>query len=670
MKLVPTPHLMRGRDPRSLTLLAMTMLIMTSKELRQKYLNFFKSRGHAVVPSASVLPDNDSSTLFISSGMQPLIPYLLGEKHPAGVRLVNSQKSFRAEDIEEVGDNRHTTFFEMLGNWSLGDYFKKEQLPWIFEFLTAELGLDPNRLYATVFRGEASIGVDKDEESVEILKGVFKNMGMEAKNIDFSERDGMQGGRIFYYPATKNWWSRSGVPANMPIGEPGGPDSEIFYDLGANLKKHENSAWADQPCHVNCDCGRFVEIANSVFMEFQKTANGFEKLKQQNVDFGGGLERITMVVQGFDNIFETDLFSNIINEISRLSGKKYRENMKEFEIIADHLRAATFIMGDDKGAAPANTGQGYIVRRLIRRAIRYGKQLGISESPWTKEIAKITAHDYQEIYPELRRNINKVIELLKEEETKFAKTLEQGLREFKKLSKKKVISGKQAFNLYQTYGFPLEITEELALEKKQAVDKLEFGNELKQHQELSRTASSGMFKGGLADTSEATVKYHTAAHLLLAALRKVLGDQVIQKGSNITAERLRFDFAHKEKMTDEEKEKVEAMVNQAIKQNLPVTCEEMALNEAKSQGAHGIFDAKYSERVKVYTIGDSSTSSPRPDFVVSAQSNELGTKAEPLFSREICGGPHVENTGKLSHFKIQKEESSSSGVRRIKAILE
>ncbi|MFA6455172.1 MAG: alanine--tRNA ligase-related protein, partial [Patescibacteria group bacterium] len=437
---------------------------MTSKELRQKYLDFFKSRGHAVIPSASVLPENDSSTLFISSGMQPLIPYLLGEKHPEGVRLVNSQKSFRAEDIEEVGDNRHTTFFEMLGNWSLGDYFKKEQLPWIFEFLTAELSLDPSRLYSTVFRGEASIGVAKDEDSVEILKDVYKNLGLEAKNIDFPERDGMQGGRIFYYPAAKNWWSRSGVPANMPIGEPGGPDSEIFYDLGADFKKHENSPWADQPCHVNCDCGRFVEIANSVFMEFHKTAGGFEKLKQQNVDFGGGLERMAMVVQGFDNIFETDLFSNTVNAISQLSGKTYRENMKAFEIIADHLRAATFIMGDDKGIAPANTGQGYIIRRLIRRAIRYGKQLGISESPWTKEIAKIIAHDYQEIYPELKRNIDRVIEQMKEEEAKFAKTLEQGLKEFSKLSEEKIISGRQAFNLYQTYGFPFEMTEELALE--------------------------------------------------------------------------------------------------------------------------------------------------------------------------------------------------------------
>ncbi len=659
---------------------------MTSKELRQKYLDFFQAKGHSIIPSASLIPENDPSTLFISSGMQPLVPYLLGEKHPAGTRLVNSQKSFRAEDIEEVGDNRHTTFFEMLGNWSLGDYFKKEQLPWIFEFLTQELGLALNRLYVTVFRGDAGIGINKDEKSIEILKNIFKNKSIEAKDIDFSERDGMQDGRIFYYPAKKNWWSRSGVPANMPVGEPGGPDSEIFYDLGADLKKHENSPWANEPCHVNCDCGRFIEIANSVFMEFQKTAAGFEKLKQQNVDFGGGLERITMVVQGFDSIFETDLFHNIINRISQLSGKKYRENMKEFEIIADHLRAATFIMGDDKGVAPSNTGQGYIVRRLIRRAIRYGRQIGIKEELWTKEIAKIVAHDYQETYPELKKNIDRVIAQFKEEEIKFAKTLEQGLKEFEKMKPKFIAdsphtkhgvigygwSGNKLFNLYATYGFPIELSieeikkvfKDFKTEKnitipivelpKEDEERLirEFHESLQKHQDLSRTASAGMFKGGLADASEATVKYHTAAHLLLAALRKVLGDQVIQKGSNITAERLRFDFAHQEKMTDEEKRQVENLINRAIKQNLPVTCEEMTLDQAKAKGAHGIFDAKYGEKVKVYTIGNSSASS------------------EPPFSREICGGPHVAHIGILGHFKIQKEESSSSGVRRIKAVLE
>ncbi|MDO8592886.1 MAG: alanine--tRNA ligase [bacterium] len=626
---------------------------MTSKELRQKYLDFFASQGHAIIPSASLIPENDSSTLFISSGMQPLVPYLLGEKHPAGVRLANSQKSFRTEDIEEVGDNRHNTFFEMLGNWSLGDYFKKEQLAWVFEFLTKVLGLDPARLYVTVFRGNDTIGIPADKEAVEIWQKIYAQAGLEAKDVNFPEKHGLQGGRIFYYDEKKNWWSRSGVPAKMPEGEPGGPDSEIFYDLGADLKRHEKSIFKDQPCHVNCDCGRFIEIGNSVFMEYIRTDSGFRKLSQQNVDFGGGLERITMVVQGKDNIFETDLFINAIRKIEQLSGKNYRGSMSAFEIITDHLKAASFIMGDDQGIAPSNTGQGYIVRRLVRRAIRHGRQLGIEQESWTKEIAKIVAHDYQETYPELKRNIDRVIDQLAEEETKFNKTLDTGLRVFEKIVDRQLttdnrISGLEAFNLYQTYGFPIEMTVELAKEKNLTVDLAEYEAELKKHQNLSRTASAGMFKGGLADASEATVKYHTAAHLLLAALRKTLGDHVIQKGSNITSERLRFDFAHHDKLTEQEKKQTEELVNQAIKQDLPVTCEEMDLNEAKSRGAHGVFEAKYGERVKVYAIG----------------------REKLHFSQEICGGPHVKNTGILGHFKIQKEESSSAGVRRIKAILE
>ncbi|MFA6393762.1 MAG: alanine--tRNA ligase [Patescibacteria group bacterium] len=640
---------------------------MTSKEIRQKYLDFFKANDHAVIPSASIMPDNDPTTLFTSSGMQPLVPYLLGEKHPEGKRLTNSQKSFRAEDIEEVGDNRHTTFFEMLGNWSLGDYFKKEQLRWYFTFITEELGIDPGRLYSTVFRGNKEIGINKDSEAVAIWKELFKEKGIEAEDVDFAERDGMRGGRIFYYDERKNWWSRSGIPANMPVGEPGGPDSELFYDLGADLRHHENSPWAEKPCHVNCDCGRFIEIGNSVFMEFKRTENGFEKLAQQNVDFGGGLERTTMVVQGLDNIFETDLFSNILNKISELSGgKKYRENMKEFEVIAEHLRAATFIIGDDKGVGPSNTGQGYIVRRLIRRAIRYGRLLGIGEELWTKEIAKIVAHDYGEAYPELRRNIDFVVSQLKEEEEKFAKTLEKGekiisasvspsMSEDESISNEMLkiteINGKFAFNLFQTYGFPVEMTIELTEERGIKTSKnliAEFNKELEKHQALSRTASAGMFKGGLADVSEETKKLHTAAHLLLAALRKVLGDHVTQKGSNITGERMRFDFSHPEKMTDEQKQEVEKLVNSAILKKLPVTFEEILLEEAKQKGAMGVFESKYGEKVKVYKVGEGAD----------------------VFSYEICGGPHAENTGELGHFKIQKEESSSAGVRRIKAILD
>ncbi len=624
---------------------------MTSKEIRQKYLSFFQAKSHAIITSASVLPENDSTTLFTSSGMQPLLPYLLGEKHPSGNRLVNSQKSFRAEDIDEVGDNRHTTFFEMLGNWSLGDYFKQEQLTWVFSFLIDELKIDPNRLYATVFRGDSEIGISRDDDSVNMLKKIFASAGLIAEAQDFAENDGMRvGARIFYYPAKKNWWSRSGLPANMPIGEPGGPDSEIFFDLGASLKKHEKSIWSDKPCHVNCDCGRFIEIGNSVFMEYQKTNSGFEKLKQQNVDFGGGLERLTMAVQGFDNIFETDLFSNIIQKISQLSNKKYRDQMKEFEIIADHLRAATFIIGDDKGISPANTGQGYVVRRLVRRAIRYGMQLGIYNELWTKEIAKIVSHDYCDIYPELSKNINFVIEQLKEEESKFKKTIERGLKEFEKIKTNKTINGETIFNLYQSYGFPFEMTKELATEKGIKIDETDFNDYLQKHQELSRTASAGMFKGGLANSSEATIKYHTAAHLMLAALRKVLGEHVVQKGSNITAERLRFDFSHPEKMTPEQLKQVEILVNQAIIQKLSVTCQEIDIEQAKKEGAMGVFNSKYGQKVKVYTITDSNI-------------NNIP------FSKEICGGPHVESLKNLGVFQIIKEESSSSGIRRIKAIL-
>ncbi|MFH0923428.1 MAG: alanine--tRNA ligase [Candidatus Falkowbacteria bacterium] len=639
---------------------------MTSKEIRQKYLDFFQAKKHSAIPSASLVPENDPTSLFIGSGMQPLIPYLLGEKHPAGRRLVNSQKCFRAEDIDEVGDNRHNTFFEMLGNWSLGDtdapngigsgYFKEEQLAWIWEFLTKELKIDPSRLYATVFRGNKEMGIDKDLESAEIWQKLYRSVGVEAKDVDMSEKNGMRGGRIFYYDEAKNWWSRSGLPQNMPTGEPGGPDSEIFYDLGADLKKHENSIWKNRPCHVNCDCGRFIEIGNNVFMEFIKTDNGFDQLPQKNVDFGGGLERITMAVQGKNNIFETDLFANIINKIESLSGKKYKDNMRAFEVIADHLKAAAFIIGGGKGIVPSNTDQGYIVRRLIRRAIRYGKQINIESKPdktWAKEIAKIVAHDYQQAYPELRKNIDFVIEELKKEEIKFAMTLEKGLKEFIKLeirSKKlkNIIEGKDAFDLYQTYGFPIEMTKELAEEKGLVIDEDGFNKELKKHQQLSRTASAGKFKGGLADSSEETAKLHTAAHLLLAALRKVLGDHVVQRGSNITAERLRFDFSHGEKITDEQKQEVEKLVNKAIRDNLPVSREEMNIDEAKKLGAMGVFDSKYGEKVKVYKIGEGGN----------------------VFSYEICGGPHAENTNGLGNFKIKKEQSSSAGVRRIKAVLE
>ncbi|MFH0891310.1 MAG: alanine--tRNA ligase [Candidatus Falkowbacteria bacterium] len=625
---------------------------MTSREIRQKYLDFFKKQGHAVILSASLLPENDPSTLFTSSGMQPLVPYLMGEKHPEGTRLADSQKSFRAEDIEEVGDNRHSTFFEMLGNWSLGDYFKKEQLPWFFEFLTKEVGLDPKRLYVSVYSGNADIGVERDTVSVEIWKEIFKKSGIEARDFEDADKKGMGDGRIFYYGDRKNWWSRSGAPANMPVGEIGGPDSEVFYDLGAELTRHEKSKWKDEPCHVNCDCGRFIEIGNSVFIEFVRTEKGFEPLPQKNVDFGGGLERITMVSQGRDNIFETDLYSGILEKITQLSGgKKYRDNMSSFEVIADHLKAACFIMGDDKGVAPSNTDQGYLVRRLIRRAVRYGKQIGINKDHWTKEAAEIVIEKYRETYPELARNEKFIINNLDEEETKFAKTLNKGLKEFEKMDSGKV-TGHDAFNLFQTYGFPLEMFFEELGRNNIKYDKdsvtSEYSREMQKHQDMSRTAAAGKFKGGLADHSEEVTKLHTAAHLMLASLRRVLGDHVHQKGSNITAERLRFDFSHPEKMTDEQKQAVENLVNEAISGAFPVKYEEMTLDEARVYGAEGVFESKYGEKVKVYTVGEGNN----------------------IFSKEICGGPHVDNTGSLGKFRIKKEESSGSGTRRIKAVLE
>jgi len=440
----------------------------------------------------------------------------------------------------------------------------------------------------------------------------------------------------------------------MPVGEIGGPDREIFYDLGEELGRHERSLYKDQPCHINCDCGRFIEIGNSVFIEFIKTKNGFRPLPQKNVDFGGGLERIAMVAQGKDNVYKTDLFSNILFKIEQLSGKKYRDNMKAFEVVADHIKAASFIMGDNKGIVPANTDQGYIVRRLIRRAIRYGAMLGINnKEPWTKEVVKMVVHDYQEFYPELRKNVDFIIEEFNKEEKKFMKTIEGGEKKIDQLAKgASQFTGQEAFNLFQSYGFPIEMTIEDLKKRDIKIDEeklvKEFYNELKKHQELSRTAAQGKFKGGLADSSVETTKLHTAAHLLLAALRKVLGDNVNQAGSNITAERLRFDFSYPEKMTDEQKQAVEKLVNDAIADKLVVHYEEMNPDKAKTAGAAGVFDAKYGDKVKVYKIGE----------------------GDKVYSYEICGGPHVDNIKELGHFRITKETSSSAGVRRIKAVLE
>lgn len=617
---------------------------MISSQIRQKYLDFFKARNHAVIPSASLLPEGDSTLLFVNSGMFPLVPYLLGQKHPAGIRLVDSQKSFRTEDIEEVGDNRHNTFFEMLGNWSLGDYWKAEQLHWWYEFLIEELKIDPKRLYQSIYIGSEDGLIPRDTESAEIMLQIFAKYGINAdeapdmvngkepaEDLDL----GNNNYRIFAY-RHKNWWQRGDA-----VGELGGPDSETFYDTG---KTHDTKY--GEFCHPNCDCGRFIEIGNSVFMQYQKTETGWKELENKNVDFGGGLERIVMVMQGKSNIFQTDLFNDAIEKIQELSGKKYEDDNRPFEIIADHLKAATFIMGDEKGIGPSNTDQGYIVRRLIRRAVRFGRQLGITQEKWTDKIAEMYVERYKDVYPELEKNRQFIMSELEKEEVKFAATLEKGEKEFEKLSGN--IAGEQAFNLYQTYGFPIEMTIELAKEKGMSVDEKGFQAELEKHQELSRTASAGKFKGGLADHSTEVTRLHTATHLLLASLRKVLGDHVYQKGSNITAERLRFDFPHADKMTPEQIVEVEKLVNEAIAAKLPVHFEEMPLEKAREIGASGVFDSKYQEMVKVYFMGN-------PDN---------------YFSKEICGGPHVENTGELGHFKIQKEESSSAGVRRIKAVLE
>ncbi len=623
--------------------------MLTSKELRRKYIEFFKERGHKEIPSAPLLAENDPSLLFVNSGMFPLVPYLAGQVHPQGKRLVNSQVSFRTEDIEEIGDHRHDTLFEMLGNWSLGDYFKKEHLNWLYEFLVEEIKLDPNKLYQTVFAG--SEYAPKDTESIEILKDIFRKYKINAEvgpqTLGKGELgSGMEikfGGDLKIFPyRDKNWWKRGDA-----VGELGGPDSETFYDTGK-----EHNPKLGKFCHLNCDCGRFIEIGNSVFVEYVKTEKGWEKkLPQKNVDFGGGLERMVMAANNKTNIFETDLFDYLIKFLEEKSGKKYEDNFKSFEIIADHIRAATFLIAN--GGVPSNKDQGYVVRRLIRRSLVYIKKLDISFET-AEEIAGLVINNMGDVYLELEENKDIILKEIKKEGEKFKNTLELGLKKEKseiinlKNSGLLMIGAKTTFDLYQTYGFPVEMTEEIAKEEGLTIDKEGFNKELQKHQQLSRTASAGKFKGGLADSSEETTRLHTAAHLLLESLRRVLGPHIFQKGSNITAERLRFDFSHPAKLTDEEKKKVEDLVNEQIQKKLPVNCEEMSLDEAKKLGAMGVFESKYGDKVKVYTIGE----------------------GDNIFSKEICGGPHVKNTLELGEFKIKKEESSSAGIRRIKAVLE
>jgi len=647
---------------------------MNINEIRTKYLEFFSARAHMPVPSSSLVPGNDPTTLFTGSGMQPLIPYLLGKEHALGNRLVNSQKCFRAEDIEEVGDNRHTTFFEMLGNWSLGDYFKKEQLPWFFEFLTEKVGIDARNLYVTAFIGDKKNNIPRDTESATIWKELFSKKGIDAEEVVIgSEADGYRlgmrassssgsladEGRIFYYDAKKNWWSRAGTPENMPAGEPGGPDSEVFYDFGT---AHDPKFGKE--CHPNCDCGRFLEIGNSVFMQYIKQPDGsFALLPKQNVDFGGGLERIAMAASGKPDMFLIDAFDDIISLLEHFSGKAYADSryQRSFRIIADHVRGITFMLAE--GIRPSNTERGYILRRLIRRASQHMMKLGTSdgnkEDSMLVRSAIVVIEKYKQAYQELdgEEAYETITGELWKEEVQFAHTLESGLREFEKIAKGGHISSAQAFLLFTTYGFPFEMTLELAHERGIDVDEEGFASAMKKHREISRAGVEQKFKGGLADTSEKTTRLHTAHHLLLKALQTVLGPSVKQRGSNITQERLRIDFSHGEKMTKEQIAEVERIVNEKIQEQLPVIHSTLPKAEAERLGAEHEFGAKYPDLVSVYSVGPKGASEADPKF------NEA-------FSIEYCGGPHVENTGELAGtFKIQKEEAVAAGIRRIKAIL-
>ena len=591
--------------------------MINSETLRQLYLDFFKSKGHAVIPTASLIPENDPTVLFTTAGMHPLVPYLLGEKHPAGTRLTDVQICVRTGDIDEVGDESHCTFFEMLGNWSLGDYFKKESIAWSYEFLTKVLNIDVSKLNVSVFAGDDSC--PRDDESANIWRSL-----------------GLKDEQIFFLPKENNWWGPAGQTG------PCGPDTEMFIDTGKDK--------CSEDCSPACSCGKYLEIWNNVFMQYFKDADGkLTPMEHKNVDTGMGLERTLCIVNGYKSVYETDLLSFAIAKLEELSGKKYGENeddTKAMRIIADHTRTATFLLGDIKAISPSNVDQGYVLRRLIRRAVRYCRVLGIDGSALI-EIAKLYIEKYKGIYTNIGDNAQRIEDELRAEQEKFGKTIEQGINEFEKVVKyipTKTIPGKTAFRLYDTFGFPLEMTIELAKEKGFDVDVQGYEEAFKKHQEISKAGAEQKFKGGLADTGEVTARLHTATHLLNAALKIVLNDNTInQRGSNITPERLRFDFSFGRPMTPEEIQAVEDLVNEEIAKNQEVKLEEMSVADAKAQGAVGVFDNKYGEVVKVYTVG---------------------------ISKEICGGPHAKNTSELGHFKIVKEQSSSAGVRRIKAILE
>ncbi len=612
--------------------------MITPNQLRQKYLDYYLDKGHIIIPSSPIVPQNDPTTLFTSAGMQPLLPYFLGEPHPLGTRIVNSQRCFRSEDIEAVGDNRHTTYFEMLGNWSFGDYFKNEQLRWFFKFLTQELGLEPQKLYVTVYAGNPEIAVPKDIESIEIWQELFKEAGIDTQVVSDAAKQGLQNGRIFYYEDS-NWWSRSGAPQNMPVGEPGGPDSEVFYDFGEDRKIHELSVYNHQACHVNCDCGRFLEIGNSVFMQYKKIETGFEPLPKKNVDFGGGFERILAVLNNDPDIFTTTIFLPLIQKLETIFEQSYHQEPKVqpiYRTIADHLRAVVMLASD--GVEPDNKEQGYFSRRLLRRSMRYARRLG-KEEPFLSKLVPLVAKIYEEPYPEILKKQKQIQHIVETEERQFVQTLNRALKAFNRLVKGKTLSGKQAFYIYETHGLPLELIKEMAADQGVVLDIEGFKKEQLWHQEQSRKGAEQKFKGGLADHSEAVTRLHTATHLLHQTLRQVLGTHVHQVGSNITDQRLRFDFTHQEKLTDEEIKTVEALVNQQIEAKLPVNFEIKPLDEALNTGALAFFGERYPEKVKVYTMGE--------------------------FSKEICGGPHVTNTSELGKFKLGKQEAVGTGKRRI-----
>lgn len=624
---------------------------MNAQEIRKKYLEFCQKNGHTVIKRAPLILHNDPTTLFTGSGMQPLLPYLLGQDHPKGTKLADSQTCLRAQDIEDVGDNRHTTFFEMLGNWSMGEYFKRQQIEWFFEFLTEIVGLDPHKIYVSCFIGDEKNNIPRDDEAAQIWQEVFAKKGIEAKIVELDSAEngdklGMQGGRIFFYNDKENWWSRGGGIDSTPIGDPCGPDSEVFYDFG---EQHHDASFGQ--AHPASDSGRFMEIGNQVFMQYRRLDDGsFESLKRKNVDFGGGLERIAAAAIDSPDVFKISLLWPIIKKLESLSGEEYATHTASMRVIADHLRAAVFLAVD--GCVPSNKEQGYVMRRLLRRAIRYSFDLGIEQN-FLKEVVPVIADLYEADFPEVKENREQIIAVLVKEEKAFRQTLRKGLRQMQHYIDDG-LTGEELFTLYDTFGFPVELSTEEAY--KQGIKlsdnwRAEFDARMAEQRQRSKTARKGQFSGGLEGTEPIHLKYHTATHLLGAALRKVLkAPDLQQHGSNITAERLRFDFNH-DKLTSEEKQAVEDQVNAWIDADLPVSYRVYPTDEALKMGAIGAFGERYGKEVKVYSIGE----------------------GENRVSFEVCGGPHVEHTGTLAEggkrFKINKEESSSAGIRRIKAVL-